>query len=275
MAFPTPPSSGNIPSVQDSLVSVRHASKRFKTGTLALSDVSLSVYNGEFVTLLGASGCGKSTVLKLIAGLETVNDGTINAPAFSDSDRYSTAFVFQEPTLMPWSSVFDNVWLPLRLQGHDKQAAHARVMTALRNVGLEDFAQAYPAQLSGGMKMRASIARALITEPQLLLMDEPFAALDDMTRQKLNDDLLCWHQERGVATLFVTHNIAEAVFLSQRVLIMQPRPGKVIDEITIDQPYPRTAEFRASLSFLQYCRTLSSALIRSISSQASSGDLNQ
>lgn len=252
----------------ESVVSIRDASKQFKTGVLALSEFSLDLRPGEFVTLLGPSGCGKSTVLRLVAGLDDASSGIINAPALSDTDRDSTAYVFQEATLMPWASVFDNVWLPLRLQGCSKLDCRLKVMTALKNVGLEDFAYSFPSQLSGGMKMRASIARALITEPELLLMAEPFAALDDMTRQQLNDDLLRWQQERSVATLFVTHNIAEAVFLSTRVLVMQSRPGKVIEEITIDQPYPRTNEFRTSYAFLDYCRVLSSALINANDNQA-------
>jgi len=253
-------------STTEPIVELKQASKLFNTGTTALADISLTIDSGEFVTLVGPSGCGKSTVLRLIAGLESPTDGTLSAPALS-THQHSTAFVFQEATLMPWASVFDNVWLPLRLQGLSNQAARSQIHTALKNVGLEDFAQAYPAQLSGGMKMRASIARALITEPQILLMDEPFGALDDFTRQKLNDDLLRWQQERGVATLFVTHNIAEAVFLSQRVLVMQARPGKIIHEMLIDQPYPRTPEFRASIDFLQYCRELSNTLERAMLSE--------
>ena len=161
---------------------------------------------------------------------------------------------------MPWASVFDNVWLPLRLQGSSRDTSCARVDAALKSVGLEDFAQAYPAQLSGGMKMRASIARALITDPKMLLMDEPFAALDDFSRHRLNDDLLLWQQERSIATLFVTHNIAEAVFLSNRVLVMGARPGRIIHEISIDEPYPRRSVFRESLRFVDYCRTLATAL---------------
>lgn len=267
MTFSTSETTDKMTHHNDQVVVIKHVSKQYKTGTLALSDVSLSMQNGEFVTLLGPSGCGKSTILRLVAGLEPPSAGTVNAPAVSQRKQHSTAFVFQEHTLMPWASVFNNVWLPLRLQGYGKREVQVEVMSALRSVGLEEFANAYPAQLSGGMKMRASIARALITDPELLLMDEPFAALDDMTRQKLNDDLLRWQQERSVATLFVTHNIAEAVFLSQRVLVMQARPGKIIEEIKIDQPYPRTAEFRTSLSFLHYCRTLSSALMRTASSE--------
>ena len=246
-------------STTEPILELKQVSKRFNSGTTAITDVSLSIQSGEFVTLLGPSGCGKSSILRLIAGLEIPTNGSVRAPALS-TNQHSTAFVFQEATLMPWATVFDNVWLPLRLQGQSEQVAKPRVLTALTNVGLEDFAHAYPAQLSGGMKMRASIARALITEPQILLMDEPFGALDDFTRQKLNDDLLRWQQARKVATLFVTHNIAEAVFLSQRVLVMQARPGKVIHELLINQPYPRTSEFRSSMIFLQYCRELSATL---------------
>ena len=242
-------------------------SKQFSTGVLALSSVSLSISSGEFVTLLGPSGCGKSTVLRLIAGLELPSSGVVRSPAQQHTQEYATAFVFQEPTLMPWTSVFDNVWLPLRLQGSSRDTSCARVDAALKSVGLEDFARAYPAQLSGGMKMRASIARALITDPKILLMDEPFAALDDFSRHRLNDDLLHWQQERSIATLFVTHNIAEAVFLSSRVLVMGARPGRIIHELTIDEPYPRRPEFRESMRFVDYCRALATVLGHSTEQQ--------
>jgi NitT/TauT family transport system ATP-binding protein len=170
---------------------------------------------------------------------------------------------------MPWASVFDNVWLPLRLQGLSQRESKSRVFAALKSVGLEDFASSFPSQLSGGMRMRASITRALITDPKILLMDEPFGALDDFTRQKLNDDLLRWQQERAVATLFVTHNIAEAVFLSQRVLVMQARPGKIMHTLRINEPYPRTPAFRTSMTFLNYCRELSVALERAMLTETS------
>lgn len=245
------------------LVELREASKRFKSGTLALSDISLSVDAGEFVTLLGPSGCGKSTVLRMIAGLDSPSAGSVHAPALTNV-KDSTAFVFQEATLMPWATVFDNVWLPLRLQGFAQGEIKSRVFAALKSVGLEDFASSFPSQLSGGMRMRASITRALINDPQILLMDEPFSALDDFTRQKLNDDLLRWQQERAVATLFVTHNIAEAVFLSQRVLVMQARPGKIMHTLHINEPYPRAPAFRTSMTFLNYCRELSTALERAM-----------
>lgn len=245
------------------LVELKEASKRFKSGTLALSDLSLSIDAGEFVTLLGPSGCGKSTVLRMIAGLDSPTGGSVRAPSLM-TEKDSTAFVFQEATLMPWASVFDNVWLPLRLQGLAQKEVKSRVLAALKSVGLEDFAHSFPSQLSGGMRMRASIARALINDPKILLMDEPFGALDDFTRQKLNDDLLRWQQERAVATLFVTHNIAEAVFLSQRVLVMQARPGKIVHTLRINEPYPRVPAFRTSMNFLNYCRELSDALERAM-----------
>jgi NitT/TauT family transport system ATP-binding protein len=185
----------------------------------------------------------------------------VSAPALdSQCAGGTTAFVFQEPTLMPWASVFDNVWLPLRLAHRPRTDCAALVRQVLATVGLAEFEHTYPAQLSGGMKMRASIARALVTKPQVLLMDEPFAALDDITRQKLNGDLLRWWAEQRLAALFVTHSVAEAVFLAQRVLVMSARPGRIVAEVAIDEPYPRTPSFRARAAFGQACRRLSEAL---------------
>ena len=255
------------------LITLHQVDKRFDGGLLALAGVSLAVQAGEFVALLGPSGCGKSTVLRLAAGLDAPSAGRVTAPALQTATRNgtnsSTAFVFQEPTLMPWASVFDNVWLPLRLQGQPRTAAAASVRQVLASVGLADFESAYPAQLSGGMKMRTSIARALVTRPQVLLMDEPFAALDDITRQRLNADLLQWWQGKAMAALFVTHSVAEAVFLSQRVLVMAARPGRVVAEVLIAQPYPRHAEFRHSTQFAQACRGLGDALALASSAGAS------
>jgi NitT/TauT family transport system ATP-binding protein len=242
------------------LIALTEVSKHFVSGVRVLSNVSLAVFKKEFVSIVGPSGCGKSTILRLAAGLDVASTGKVQTPALMAKAEGATAFVFQEPTLMPWTSVFNNVWLPLRLQGSDLDQSRARVIAALKSVGLEDFAQAYPAQLSGGMKMRASIARALITEPKILLMDEPFAALDDLSRYRLNDDLLRWQQERSIATLFVTHNIAEAVFLSNRVLVMGARPGRIIHTLSIDEPYPRRPAFRESMRFVDYCRALTTAL---------------
>jgi len=242
------------------LVSLQQVHKRFPGGLQALQDVSLDLSPGEFVSLLGPSGCGKSTVLRLIAGLDQASSGQVDAPALHGTAATETAFVFQEPTLMPWASVFDNVWLPLRLQGVAREAAAGRVRQVLASVGLAEFERAFPAELSGGMKMRTSIARALVTSPQLLLMDEPFAALDEITRQKLNTDLLDWWQRQRLATLFVTHSVFEAVFLSQRVLVMAARPGRVVAEVRVDEPYPRTAAFRTSAAYAAICRELTLAL---------------
>ena len=243
-----------------SVLELEGVEKRFGNGLLALQGTTLSVAAGEFVTILGPSGCGKSTVLKLAAGLEPVSAGRIDAPALRDRRSAQTAYVFQEPTLMPWASVFDNVWLPLRLAGMGRDAAHDRIERALNSVGLMDFASAFPGELSGGMKMRVSIARALVTEPLLLLMDEPFAALDEITRQKLNADLLASWQSKDLATLFVTHSVYESVFLSQRVLVMSARPGRIIAELAIDEPYPRTPAFRHSAVFADACARLAAAL---------------
>jgi NitT/TauT family transport system ATP-binding protein len=243
------------------LIRLHQVDKTFPSGLQALAGVSLTVAGGEFVALLGPSGCGKSTVLRLAAGLEAPSAGTVAAPATTRSGGSDTAFVFQEPTLMPWATVFDNVWLPLRLQGHSRSQAAAAVQAVLARVGLAEFAKAHPAQLSGGMKMRASIARALVTQPRVLLMDEPFAALDDITRQALNADLLqWWHGAGHMAALFVTHSVAEAVFLSQRVLVMAARPGRVVATLAIDAPYPRPAGFRHSAAFTAACRQLGEAL---------------
>ncbi len=245
--------------MNDAIVSLESVDKRFASGLLALSGTSLRVAPGEFVTLIGPSGCGKSTVLRLAAGLEAPSAGRIDAPALANESA-QTAFVFQEPTLMPWASVFDNVWLPVRLAGDSRAAARERIEAVLAAVGLGEFAAAFPNELSGGMKMRVSIARALVTRPQLLLMDEPFAALDEFTRQKLNSDLLEAWQAQSMAVMFVTHSLYEAVFLSQRVLVMSSRPGRVVAEVAIDAPYPRPPAFRSSQAYLQSCAALTQAL---------------
>jgi len=246
------------------LVSLRNVSKVFSNGTVALKDMSLDVGEGEFVSLLGPSGCGKSTALRIIAGLGDTSGGTLDWPsatydASGRPDR-EIGFVFQEPTLMPWATVFANVWLPLRLKGISRSAARDKVMEALHMVGLDKFADSYPRELSGGMKMRVSIARALITRPKLLLMDEPFAALDEITRFKLNNDLLTLWQELRRTVIFVTHSVFESVYLSQRIVILTPRPGRVFTEVAIDAPYPRDEAFRTSAEYAGFCRLVSQAL---------------
>jgi NitT/TauT family transport system ATP-binding protein len=243
------------------LISLADVHKRYASGLLALQGVSLQVGTGELVSLLGPSGCGKSTVLRLVAGLEQASAGELVSPALSPAPSPAgTAFVFQDSTLMPWASVFDNVWLPLRLAGITRTDAADRVHQQLASVGLGEFAQAFPSELSGGMRMRASIARALVTDPALLLMDEPFAALDEFTRQRLNADLLAWWQRQGLSLLFVTHSVFEAVFLSQRVVVMGARPGRVLADITIDETYPRGSDFRTSTRYAAWCRQVTQVL---------------
>jgi NitT/TauT family transport system ATP-binding protein len=238
------------------IVSLRNVGKTFESGTVALNGLDLEVRDGEFVSLLGPSGCGKSTALRIVAGLSAPSVGAIEWPAGSGQ----IGFVFQEPTLMPWADVAANVRLPLRLAYADEAQSRAAVHRTLERVGLAEFAQSYPRQLSGGMKMRASIARALVTEPQLLLMDEPFAALDEITRFKLNNDLLTLWQELRRTVIFVTHSVFESVFLSQRIVVMTPRPGRVFADIAIPAPYPRDERFRTSADYAGYCRTVSEAL---------------
>jgi len=242
------------------LISLLQVHKRFGQGTTVLQDVNLAVDAGEFVSLLGPSGCGKSTVLRLVSGLERASSGEVRSPALQGRDAPPTAFVFQDATLMPWATVFDNVWLPLRLQGVARAQAAPRLRALLAQVGLAHVEAAFPAELSGGMRMRASIARALLTEPAVLLMDEPFAALDEITRQKLNSDLLELWQRQQFAALFVTHSVFEAVFLSQRVVVMAAQPGRIVAEVRVDEPYPRSPAFRGSAAYAQACRALSQAL---------------
>jgi NitT/TauT family transport system ATP-binding protein len=243
------------------IVSLKGVSKTFSNGTVALADMTLDVGQGEFVSLLGPSGCGKSTALRIIAGLGEPTSGSVEWPGEAPGRHsHEIGFVFQEPTLMPWASVFKNVWMPLRLKGVSKAAARAPVMEALERVGLAPFADAYPRELSGGMKMRVSIARALVTRPRILLMDEPFAALDEITRFKLNDDLLQLWESLGWTVVFVTHSVFESVYLSSRIVVMAARPGRVVRDIPIPQPYPRGEEFRTSPAYNQHCREVSAAL---------------
>ena len=242
------------------LLELRGVEKRYDNGTLALERVDLSIGMHEFVSLLGPSGCGKSTALKMIAGLSEVTGGSIVWPDGSGNHAKDISFVFQEPTLMPWTQVFENVWLPLRLKGISRAAAKAQIDGVLEKVGLAQFAHVYPRELSGGMKMRVSIARAMITEPRLLLMDEPFAALDEMTRFKLNNDTLALWQAKRFTTIFVTHSVYESVYLSNRIIVMAARPGRVIADIAVDEPYPRSDSFRNTPRYAELCVKVSQAL---------------
>jgi NitT/TauT family transport system ATP-binding protein len=247
------------------VVSLHAVGKTFGSGTVALHGLDLTVHDGEFVSLLGPSGCGKSTALRIISGLSAPSEGSIDVPARASG---KVGFVFQEPTLLPWTNIANNVRLPLKLAHADGAQAREAVAQILARVGLADFAAAYPRELSGGMKMRVSIARALATEPQLLLMDEPFAALDEITRFKLNNDLLALWRELRRTVIFVTHSVFESVFLSQRILVMTPRPGRVCAEIAVDAPYPRDEAFRTSANYAGYCRRVSEALSEAMAGEA-------
>jgi len=249
----------------EAIIEVMGASKSYPDGTQALAPVDLTVRAREFVTLLGPSGCGKSTLLKLVAGLLAPSAGSVRLRAQSleaagAARGAGLAFVFQEATLMPWRRVRANVRLPLDLAAVPRGEADSGVDEALALVGLSGFEKHFPRQLSGGMQMRASIARALVGKPHLLLMDEPFGALDEITRGRLDADLLQLWRSRALTILFVTHSIYEAVFLSTRVVVMGARPGRIVGEFTIDEPYPRGEQFRVSPKFLACCQKLSQAL---------------
>jgi NitT/TauT family transport system ATP-binding protein len=247
-------------------VSLRGVAKVYDNGVMALGPLDLDVTEGEFVSLLGPSGCGKSTALRLIAGLNAPTSGTVGVTSHAGQVRtgrrigHGIGFVFQEPTLMPWTSVRENVRLPLQLAHAPAAEADARVDEALTKVGLADFADAYPRELSGGMKMRVSLARALVTDPDILLMDEPFAALDEISRFRLNNDLLALWRDLRKTVIFVTHSVFESVYLSQRVIVMTPRPGRIHAEFRIDAAEPRAEDFRTSADYAGYCRMVSKAL---------------
>jgi len=240
------------------VVSLREVSKTYPKGPLALDRLSLDVMSHEFVCLLGPSGSGKSTLLRLIAGLVQPSAGRIEWTDPGAPRRLG--FVFQEPTLMPWARVEDNVGLPLMLAHMDETEAAGRVGEALANVGLNGFERAYPRELSGGMRMRVSIARALVTQPSVLLMDEPFASLDEITRFRLETELADLQQRRGLTVVFVTHSVFESVYLGTRVVVLSPRPGRVAASRPIEGPAPRVEAFRTSAAYLDACRDVSMLL---------------
>lgn len=241
-------------------------SKVYPSGTTALSDVNFSIDAGELVSFVGPSGCGKSTIFRIVAGLEQASSGKVSVLSGSvDAARRSNAIscVFQDPTLMPWASILDNVSLPLRLRKRPVREQVAEAERVLELVGLREQAHSLPQQLSGGMKMRAAIARAIVVAPRILLMDEPFAALDEITRQALQDQLLHIRDNNpDMAILFVTHNAFEAAYLSSRVLVMKANPGSITDSLPIDAGYPRGGAFRGSADFTQYVASITQALQR-------------
>jgi NitT/TauT family transport system ATP-binding protein len=238
-------SKGTIPEI-----ALEGVTKRFRNAAVAVENISITVERGEFVTFLGPSGCGKSTLLKLVSGLSPVSEGTVRVNGMTpESARALVSFIFQDATLLPWRTVETNVGLGMELEHAARPARKERVAQMLDLVGLSHVARRYPRQLSGGMKMRASIARALVSRPRILLMDEPFAALDEMARDRLNEELLRLYSEQKWTVLFVTHSVAEAVFLSTRIVILAAHPGRVAHEIKVDLSWPRTAETRESKAF--------------------------
>ena len=260
----SPPAAADARAARKPLVRMQHVDKMYSNGTLALKDLSLDIRANEFVSLLGPSGCGKSTALRIFAGLGSYTAGSVEWPQsnydVSGKPEREVGFVFQEPTLMPWATVFDNVYLPHLLKNRSKAQVAEQVREALDLVGLGGFANAYPRELSGGMKMRVSVARALVTRPKLLLMDEPFAALDEITRTRLSNDLLDIWSKAKCTIIFVTHSVFESVYLSQRIVVMAARPGRIVGELEVDAPYPRTTEFRLSPEYANYCRQVSNLL---------------
>jgi NitT/TauT family transport system ATP-binding protein len=244
------------------LVTIAGLGKSFRNGVAALEGVDLGVAEGEFLSVLGPSGCGKSTLLRIIAGLTPPSAGRLDWHADDMAGRIG--FVFQDPTLMPWAKVWDNVYLPLQLAGVARDEARMRIAEILAAVGLQGFEQSYPRELSGGMRMRVSIARALVTEPRLLLLDEPFAALDEITRSKLNEDLLALWRRHRCTVVFVTHSVFESVFLSNRIVVMAKRPGRVTSEVKVDFTGPRDTGLRLSAPYTDVCREVSAHLSRAI-----------
>jgi NitT/TauT family transport system ATP-binding protein len=240
------------------VVALEGVSKTYPDGTQALADIDLAVPRGAFVSILGPSGCGKSTLLRIIAGLLQPSTGLVRWSEANLAKRIG--FVFQEATLMPWANVRDNVYLPLRLAGQARAAVAGRISATLRSLGLSEFENAYPRQLSGGMRMRVSIARALIPGPPLLLLDEPFAALDEFTRFRLDEDLLRLWEQHQWTVVFVTHSIFESVFLSNRIIVMTPRPGRILADVAIDLPYPRDASLRTAPEYVEHCRSIAALL---------------
>ena len=248
------------------LLELQGVDKTFNGAIVALRRMTLTVNEGDFISLLGPSGCGKSTALRLIAGLTRPTAGRI---LWSGGQGLGDlGVVFQEPTLMPWATVAQNVWLPFRLRGQSFANVKPQIAEMLQLVGLGAFHDAYPRELSGGMKMRVSIARALVTNPRLILMDEPFAALDEITRQKLNNDLLALRATIGCTVIFVTHSVFESVFLSDRVVVMAARPGRVIRDLTVDAPYPRDLTYRTSPAYAAHCTVASAALTEAMGEAA-------
>jgi NitT/TauT family transport system ATP-binding protein len=246
------------------IVAFDSVTKRYGDGPVILDRLSFAAQRGDFIALIGPSGCGKSTILKLISGLSPFTSGQLTVDGLAPQEATEElAFVFQEPTLLPWLTVTRNVQVPLRLRrasAAQRDEVCSRVLSLVRLNGKEDF---YPRQLSGGQKMRVSLARALSLSPKILLLDEPFGALDEMTRDHLNEELLGIRQQEAFTAFFVTHSVAEAVFLSNRIFVLSANPGRLHEEVKVDLPYPRTAETRQSENYLRLVAHVS-RLLRSV-----------
>jgi NitT/TauT family transport system ATP-binding protein len=257
-----------IPRTAGLSIQVREMTRTFDTAVTALRDFSLDVPAGQFVAILGPSGCGKSTLLRLIANLDKPQSGSVFIDGASSHDSHSThdrsriAYVFQDAHLLPWRTALHNVVLPLELMNASKSGRFDAARHALDAVGLADSLNRYPAQLSGGMRMRVSLARAMVTQPRLLLLDEPFAALDEITRQRLDEQLRDLWAAASMTVVFVTHSTAEAVFLAQRAVVLSARPGRIIEDRQIDLPDHRPASLRATAAFAQQTRAIYDALER-------------
>lgn len=253
-----------IATTETPLIEARSLGHRYPSGTRSLDKVDLSIRSGEFVTLVGPSGCGKSTLLRLIAGLIGLSEGSLEIarqpPTKALANGHRCGFVFQSPNLLPWRTVLDNLLLPMELERMPLDAARTQALQWLSIVGLSEFQDAYPAQLSGGMRMRASLARALACQPRILLMDEPFAALDDLTRNRLQEELRELAARENLTTVFVTHNVVEAVYLSDRILVVSDRPGRIVGEVPVPLGTKRDADLRGSAEFGSLVREVSHLL---------------
>ena len=257
-----------VPERKVAEIQLEGVSKQFRSGALALQDISVQVERGEFVSLLGPSGCGKSTLLRLVSGLTEATAGTLAINGMAPADaRQLMSFIFQDATLLPWRTVAQNFGLGLELERVARPAREEKVARMLELVGLAAVADRYPRQLSGGMKMRVSIARALVSQPRIVLLDEPFAALDEMSRDRLNEELLRLYLEQQWTVLFVTHAVAEAVFLSTRIVILAPHPGRIAQVVPVDLPWPRTAETRAAKAYEEQVAKVS-RLLRGVRAQS-------
>jgi NitT/TauT family transport system ATP-binding protein len=261
-----------LSSAESPVVSLRGIAKRFNSGVTALDPINLDIARGDFLSVVGPSGCGKTTLLRIIAGLTTPSGGerrlALAATDGKAAKRGRIGFVFQDPTLMPWSTVIGNVLLSFRLAGRVGPAERERAAAELRAVGLSEFAKAYPRQLSGGMRMRVSLARAMVTDPDLLLLDEPFAALDEITRLSLADDLLRLWRSRQATVVFVTHSVFDSVYLSTRIAVMTARPGRIAAELQVDLPQPREPTVRTSSAYAAICTAVSGHLVQAMAARS-------